>query len=142
MDAGPAPVIELEAWTLPPDPRAHRGGVWTGSPEPLPAATAGELHKLALARAAVDAARAAGTLRRGIDEELGRLSPAERDALKRQRGADLPPAELIPDPAAGVGEVGPLREPGPPGLTADERDRRDRWTPADALPGQTEEVPE
>ena len=121
----------LRSVSIPVDPLHHHGGLFTdsgpGAPAPL---TVNERAKLEMARAAVQASRAVGTLLVVPREEEDLLTPAEREAVKQQRWAESPPAELPPDVAAGTAEVEPVQEVGPAGLTAYERQKLEGLNPA------------
>jgi hypothetical protein len=134
--------ITLRSVTIPVDPRYHRGGLLTDS-DPATAAplTANERAKLEMARAAVEASRAAGTLLVVPQEEEDLLSPAEREAVKQQRWTHTPPAELPPDVAAGTAEVEPVQEIGPSGLSEYERQKRQGLNPAPLTAPEIAETP-
>jgi hypothetical protein len=132
------PVLESELPTLPEqtarqsvviDP-LDKGSAYTdGSIDltvgPPPAL---ELGKLAMGRAAVDAARRAGTL--FVPAVAGPdITPEETEAMKLERLAATPPAPVVADPAAGSGvETAPVQKTGPVGLTPAEIEKLGKET--------------
>lgn len=158
----PGPVQEVESLVIPrtdlapePDDRrldvlslsslqvaadaTQRGGILTDASYGLPTGptTPGERLKLDAARAAVEAARAAGKL--FITELPDCTLPATREemaAMKMQQleaRRSVPPA---PDPVAGIGEdLKAVQETGPSGLTpAEEAKLRGEELPVQTIP--------
>jgi hypothetical protein len=118
-------VVEVDLPSLQPTPIAadseHRAETLTDARLGLPAGpiTAGERSKLEMARAAIEASRAAGTLFiTALPEDTVPATEAELAAMKMQMleaRTSVPPAA---DPAAGVGPNLPsVQEVGPSGLT-------------------------
>jgi hypothetical protein len=141
--------IQLDGpWASPilvaPDGVAHRGGVMTdgGLGSPASRLTVSERGKLEMARAAIEASRAAGTLYVAqLPEDTVPATPEELAAMKMQQLAARRSAAPAPDPIAGVGEsFEPVQEVGPAGLSDAEQAKlrgetpiaRQGSTPADA----------
>jgi len=110
----------LEAIEIAPNAE-HRGATFTDARFGLPAGpiTAGERSKLDMARAAIEASRAAGTLFvTELPDDTVPATEAELQSMKMQQLAarrSTPPAA---DPVAGVGENIPsVQEIGPSGLS-------------------------
>ena len=81
MEAAP-----LELKEIPIDPRFHRGGTYTDSGEGQPnVLTQSELELLEMARAAIEASRAAGTLHiTRLPADIGLASDEDQAAMKMQ----------------------------------------------------------
>lgn len=87
-----------------------------------------EQAKLAMARQAVEASRAAGTLLVTPPEEAPPYTTEELQAIKRQAWEARMPAQLDPEVSARVGvgvHLPPVQEAGPPGLTPQEQEKLD-----------------
>lgn len=87
------------------DPR-DKGSQYTDGAYAAPRTelTTGEQAKLQMARAAVEASRANGTLPMRLPEELGpALTEEEITQIKNRQLVEQRPAEIVSDPAAGVG---------------------------------------
>jgi hypothetical protein len=98
----------------------HRADVFTDANAglPLPEANAIERVKLEMARAAIEASRAAGTLEMQLPDDTLPATLEELQAMKEQALAAKVSAPLPADPIAGVGEELPsVQEIGAPGLT-------------------------
>jgi len=117
--------VEVELPSLQSMPIAgdseHRAETFTDARWGLPAGpiTAGERSKLEMARAAIEASRAAGTLFvTALPEDTVPATEVELQAMKMQMleaRASVPPAA---DPVAGIGPSLPsVQEVGPSGLT-------------------------
>jgi hypothetical protein len=118
----------FELRELRPDPLHHRGGVYIDAGEVIPGElTDHERAKLEMARAAVEEARAAGTLHSTvIPEDAAPLTDEDREAAKQRRLEGHTSPELDDDPVAGVGaELPAIQEIGPDGLTPAEIAKRD-----------------
>lgn len=122
MEEGP---IDVEAPSLQPTSIAadseHRAATFSDARLGLPAGpiTAGERSKLVMARAAIEASRAAGTLFvTELPEDTVPATEAELQSMKIQQldaRASISPA---PDPVAGIGpNIPSVQEVGPSGLT-------------------------
>jgi hypothetical protein len=86
-------------------------GLTFAAPTPI------EQTKLEMARAAVEAARAAGTLE-VVPNGLSHTDPSPEAEQAKQAALRAPSASLPPDPAAGSGvSIQPIQETGPSGLT-------------------------
>ena len=135
------PLSQLELLTVSPDPLHHRADTYTdasltigpGAPNVL------EQVKLDMARAAVDASRAAGTLHiTHVPDDIAPATPEDVEALKRQQLEATSPLTIESDPAAGVGEgFLPVQKIGPSGLTDYEIRKLNGESP---LPEQAEPV--
>jgi hypothetical protein len=122
IEEGP---VELEASSLQSTPvtetAEHRAEMFTdaGLGQPAGPITAAERSKLEMARAAIEASRAAGTLFvTELPDDTIPATEAELQAMKMQQLAargSTPPAA---DPVAGIGSSLPsIQEVGPSGLT-------------------------
>jgi hypothetical protein len=110
---------------VPVDPN-DKGSVYTeGAGETLVGPpTALEAAKMAMARAAIEASRIAGTLFVPAAEITPDDAGSQSEAMKLQRLATNPPAPVVADPAAGSGVVTPpVQEVGPAGLTPQELEK-------------------
>lgn len=87
-----------------------------------------ELGKLAMGRAAIEAARLAGTL--FVPAVPGPdITPEETEAMKLERLATMPPAPVVADPAAGSGvETPAVQQTGPAGLSPAEIEKLGKET--------------
>ncbi len=111
---------ELFYRALPPIGASDKATIYTDMGLGLPATspTALEQAKLDMARAAVDRARAAGTLFISPSVDAHSDPSAEATQAKLNILRTTPPAQLSPDPAAGAGvEVAPVQLVGPPEMT-------------------------
>lgn len=117
---------ELFYRELPPVGSTDKTSIFTDMGFGLPAAspTLSEGTKLEMARAAVEAARAAGTLYI-VPTGATRTEPSqEAEQAKLNLLHTTPPASLRADPAAGVGvEIPPIQLVGPPELTPAELEK-------------------
>ncbi len=126
-------VLRSSLIPIAPDGAVHRGGVMTdaGLGMPVRPATALETLKLDMARAAVEASRAAGTLY--VMQLPDDTIPATEDELARMKMQQLEARRSIPsapDPVAGIGEnLTPVQEVGPAGLSAGEEAKLRGETP-------------
>ena len=105
---------------LAPIAAADKGSTYTDMGLALPSVdpTSLERAKLDLARAAVEAARAAGTLYLTTPADAHHDPSVEGARAKLDLLATTPPAQLPPDPAAAVGPTPPpVQLVGPPQLT-------------------------
>jgi hypothetical protein len=111
--------VPLEPRTVPADLPHHRSETLTDVGRiQAPRLNDLEVLKLEMARAAVEASRAAGTLdARPVPDDLDPATPEEVEAIKLQHLEALEPQLIESDPAAGIGEFEPIQETGPPGLT-------------------------
>ena len=117
--------VQIEAPSLQPSQIApdadHRGAQFTDARLGLAAGpiTAGERSKLEMARAAIEASRAAGTLFvTELPDDTVPATEAELESMKMQMLAARQSTPPAPDPVAGVGENIPsVQEIGPSGLT-------------------------
>jgi len=122
IEEGP---VEVEASLLQSTPVAetseHRADMFTdsGLGQPAGPITAAERSKLEMARAAIEASRAAGTLFvTELPEDTIPATEAELQAMKMQQLAARGSTPPAPDPVAGVGSNLPsVQEVGPSGLT-------------------------
>ena len=140
----------------------HRGGKFTDARLGLPAApiTAGERAKLDMARAAIEASRAAGTLfLTELPDDTVPATEAELESMKMQRLAARQSTPPPADPIAGIGENLPsVQEIGPSGLSEyeqaklrgenpapmrqDDAASRDEQRVGDGAPSADENAPE
>jgi hypothetical protein len=104
-----------------PSNAEHRAETFTDARLGLPAGplTAGERSKLDLARAAIEASRAAGTLFiTALPEDTVPATEAEQQAMKMQMLEARTSVPPVADPVAGIGPNLPsVQEVGPSGLT-------------------------
>jgi hypothetical protein len=119
-----SPAGQLFIRTLPPVSPDDKGSVYTDASDPASPAAAPnalEQEKLAMARQAVEASRAAGTL--WVTPLGGSQStpPADAEAVKLEQLRAMPSLPLQPDPAAAVGETPPLQVLGTSGMAEQER---------------------
>lgn len=114
-------VRSLQPTEVPPEAGVHRGGVYTNGNRglPLPEPNAIERLKLEMARAAVEASRAAGTLEMtALPEDTLPATLEELQQMKQQALEAHVSVPLPEDPIAGVGEDLPsVQEIGARGLT-------------------------
>ena len=143
LDWLPFPMMgELFFSTIPPTEPNDKGSILTnmGAGVAPPQPNAFESLKLQMARSAIEASRAAGTLW-VVPAEMPAQDP-KTDALQQKLIAvqNAPSLPLQPDPAACVGgSLAPLQIAGPPGLTPQERAKLDATSiDADAVPEQKE----
>lgn len=108
LPAGP-----LVSVTIPPEPSIHRGAVLTDAgPGEAGSLTPVECAKLDAARAAVEAARAAGTLEVPCESTAPLPAPdGATQARKLEQQRVIP--ELTPNPVTGVGVEAPAGPKGP-----------------------------
>ncbi len=125
-------------WSSPipvaPEGTFHRGGVMTdgGLGSVSSRLTVNERAKLDMARAAVEASRAAGTLYvTNLPDDTVPATPKELAAMKMQQLEARRSVPLAPDPIAGIGEgFAPVQEVGPMGLSPAEEAKLRGETPA------------
>jgi len=119
------PVGDLILREMGPGIPHDKGSLYTDGGEGLPPSGANSLEraKLDMARAAVEASQAAGTLLMRPATDTGIVpSPPDLGAIKLECLQSTPPAELPPDPAAGAGiSIAPVQEMGPSELTPQEQ---------------------
>jgi hypothetical protein len=110
----------LQSTSIPGDAE-HRAETFTDARLGLPAGplTAGERSKLDMARAAIEASRAAGTLFvTALPEDTVPATEAEQQAMKMQMLEARTSAPPVADPIAGIGlNLPSVQEVGPSGLT-------------------------
>jgi hypothetical protein len=127
-------VLRSLAIPVAPEGTIHRGGVMTdgGLGSVSSRLTVNERAKLDMARAAVEASRAAGTLYiTELPEDTVPASPDELAAMKMQQLEARRSAPSAPDPIAGIGEgFAPVQEVGPLGLSPAEEAKLRGETPA------------
>jgi len=121
---------------MPPVDPQDSGSFYTdaGLNRPASGPTERERVKLAMARAAVEASRAAGTLYNQPNlEDAAAMAPEDAEAQKLRRLRSAPVRVLGEDRSAGIGvEFAPVQKQGPDGLSAGELRK---------LSGQADETP-
>jgi len=124
-----SPISQLFARTLAPSGPNDKGSTWTDAsdagsapaePNPL------ELLKLEMARRAVEASRASGTLWVVFPGAALRPATPDVEAKKLELRNAAPADPPRPDPSAAVGPLVPVQIPGAPGLTPGEKAKRNQ----------------